>query len=303
MPPRVLRPVAAALVAGGVTIAPVPALAPTALAAPAPTAPHAAPTAPHAASVHVVKVDGAVNVRDVGGYAGAGGRHVRYGLVYRSASLSKVTPAGVQALAGLRLSAAVDFRSDGEVRSDGADRLPAGVAAVPAHINPFSTSLLELGPDVIKAFLAKNKAEGFMALSYRGFVHDPASRAQFAATLKRIAAGNGPVLYHCTAGKDRTGTMTAILLTALGVGKRQVYADYLRSNRELAAQNDATLAKLKQVGIDPELVRPFLGVEAGYLDAAFDQIKRDFGTFDAFLAKGLGIDAATRAKLRARMLH
>ncbi|MFC4908544.1 tyrosine-protein phosphatase [Actinomadura gamaensis] len=302
MSPRLHRPVTAAL-AGVVALAPVPAFA-----APAFTAPHVTPSSVAAArvasqSVRVIAVDGAANVRDVGGYTGAGGRHVRYGLVYRSASLSKVTPAGVRTLAGLRLSAAVDFRSDGEVKADGPDKLPAGVTPVAAHISPFSTSLLELGPDVIKAILAHNKAEGFMTLSYRGFVHDPASRVQFAATLKRIAAGDGPVLYHCTAGKDRTGTMTAILLTALGVSKRQVYADYLRSNRELAAQNAATLAQLKRLGIDPALVQPFLGVEPAYLDAAFDQITRDYGTFSNFLAKGLGIDAATRARLRTRLLH
>ncbi|MBO2449326.1 tyrosine-protein phosphatase [Actinomadura barringtoniae] len=255
-----------------------------------------------AAGVRVIRVNGANNVRDLGGYTAGNGRHVRYGLVYRSASLSKVTPAGVAALGRLRLSAAVDFRSQGEVSGDGTDRLPKGVTPVAAPINPASTTLLSLPADLLKALLAENKAAGFMELSYRGFIHDPASRKQFAGALRRIAAGKGAVLYHCTAGKDRTGTMSAILLTTLGVNKKQVYADYLRSNRELAASNAAQLAKLKKYGIDPALVSPLLTVQASYLDAAFDQIKRDYGTFDAFLGKGLGIDAATKAKLRHRLL-
>jgi protein-tyrosine phosphatase len=302
MTPKSPRTVTAAL-AGTLALTPLPLAAP-ASAAPASAAPTPAGVSASAkAGVRVIKVDGAANVRDVGGYAAANGKHVRYGLVYRSASLSKVTPTGVAALARLRLNAAVDFRSQGEVSGDGADRLPKGVTPVAAPINPASTTLLSLPADLLKALLAENKAAGFMELSYRGFVHDPASRKQFAGALRRIAAGKGAVLYHCTAGKDRTGTMTAILLTTLGVNKRQVYADYLRSNKELAASNAAQLAKLKKYGIDPALVSPLLTVRASYLDAAFDQIKRDYGSFDAFLTKGLGINAATKARLRQRLLR
>ncbi|MBW8481742.1 tyrosine-protein phosphatase [Actinomadura parmotrematis] len=287
------RRILAAALAGTV------ALAPAALPAPA-----GAATARTAAAVpRVIAVDGAANVRDIGGYAAASGRHVRYGLVYRAATLSKVTPAGVRALAGLRLTAAVDFRSTGEIASDGKDRLPAGVTPVAAPINAASASLLDLGPALANAVAAPDKSAAFMELSYRGFIHDPASRARFAATLRRIAAGKGPVLYHCTAGKDRTGTMTAILLTLLGVDRATVYRDFLRSNAELAAGNAATEAKLRAVGIDPAFLVPFLTVRRSYLDAAFDQIRRDYGSFDAFAARGLGVDAATRAALRNRLLR
>ncbi|KAB2373227.1 tyrosine-protein phosphatase [Actinomadura montaniterrae] len=293
MTPRTPRLVSAAL-AGAV------ALAPFTLPAPASAAPAAAPTA---SAVRDVAVDGAVNVRDIGGYASKDGRHVRYGLVYRSASLSKVTATGVAQLQRLGLTASVDFRSQLEVGMSGADKLPAGVTPVAANINAFSPTLLTMVPDLLKAVLAQDKPGEFMALSYRGFVHDPDSRKQFAAALTRIASGQGPVLYHCTEGKDRTGVMTAILLTILGVPKTQVYADYLRSNEELADQNAAELAELQKLGIDPALVEPFLTVRASYLDTAFDQIKRDYGTFGAFVAKGLGIDAATQAALRKQLLQ
>ncbi|MER6816958.1 tyrosine-protein phosphatase [Spirillospora sp. NPDC000708] len=301
MTPRTPRLVSAAL-AGAV------ALAPFTLPAPASAAPASASAAPPvaartASTVRDIAVDGAVNVRDIGGYTAWDGRHVRYGLVYRSASLSKVTATGVAQLQRLGLTASVDFRSQFEVGMSGADRLPAGVAPVAANINAFSPTLLTMVPDLLKAILAQDKPGEFMALSYRGFVHDADSRKQFAAALTRIASGEGPVLYHCTEGKDRTGVMTAILLTVLGVPKAQVYADYLRSNQELADQNAAELAELKKIGIDPALVEPFLTVRAAYLDTAFDQIARDYGTFDAFVAKGLGIDAATRAALRKRLLR
>ncbi|WP_344260720.1 tyrosine-protein phosphatase [Actinomadura napierensis] len=292
---RTPRLVSAAL-AGTVALAPLTLQAPAASAAPA-------TAARTASTVRDVTVDGAVNVRDIGGYTARDGRHVRYGAVYRSASLSKVTATGVAQLQRLGLSASVDFRSQLEVGMSGADKLPAGVTPVAANINAFSPTLLTMVPELLKAILAQDKPGEFMALSYRGFVHDPDSRKQFSAALKRIASAKGPVLYHCTEGKDRTGVMTAVLLTALGVDKTQVYGDYLRSNQELADQNAAELAQLEKLGIDPALVEPFLTVRASYLDSAFDQIKKDFGTFDAFLTKGLGIDAATRAALRKQLLR
>jgi protein-tyrosine phosphatase len=278
-------------------------LSPLTVPAQASAAPIAAPVAAPAPASASVQVDGAVNVRDVGGYTAADGRHVRAGLVYRSASLSDVTPTGVGQLGRLGLGASVDFRSGLEVMLDGSDRLPSGVAPVAAPIDVVSLTLLELMPDVLKAILADDKPGEFMALSYRGFVHDPASRKQFADTLRRIASAQGAVLYHCTEGKDRTGVMTAILLTLLGVDKAQVYDDYLRSNEELAAKNKEELAELAKYGIDPALIEPLLTVRASYLDAAFDQIQRDYGTFDAFLTQGLGIDAATQQALRTRLLQ
>ncbi|MFA1549702.1 tyrosine-protein phosphatase [Actinomadura chokoriensis] len=276
-------------------------LSPLTVPVQASAAPVAAPvTAPASASV---QVEGAVNVRDVGGYTSADGRRVRDGLVYRAASLSEVTPTGVTQLGQLGLSASVDFRSSLEVMLSGPDKLPSGVTPVAAPIGVVSVTLLEMMPDVLKAILADDRPGEFMALTYRGFIHDADSRKQFADTLRRIASGQGPVLYHCTEGKDRTGVMTAILLTLLGVDKTQVYDDYLRSNKELAAKTEGELAELAKYGIDPALVEPLLTVRASYLDAAFDQIQRDYGTFDAFLTSGLGIDAATQQTLRERLLQ
>jgi protein-tyrosine phosphatase len=299
-----------AALAGAVALAPFTLPAPasaapatTATATRTATAARTASTAKTASTVHVVKVDGAVNVRDIGGYTARDGRHVRYGAVYRSASLSKVTATGITRLRALGLSASVDFRSQLEVGLSGADKLPAGVAPVAANINAFSPTVLTMVPELLQALLAQDKSGEFMALSYRGFVHDPDSRKQFAAALKRIASGGGPVLYHCTEGKDRTGVMTAILLGIRGVDKTPGYTDYLGSNQELADQNSAELAELKKYGIDPALVEPFLTVRASYLDAAYDQIAKDYGTFDAFVTKGLGIDAATQAALRNQLLR
>jgi protein-tyrosine phosphatase len=96
--------------------------------------------------------------------------------------------------------------------------------------------------------------------------------------------------------------MTAILLTTLGVSKKDVYRDYLRSNAELAASNKKIFDYYTSEHVDYRIVEPIYTVRAAYLDAWFDQIKKSYGTFGRFLSKGLGLKPADTAKLRKRLL-
>jgi protein-tyrosine phosphatase len=124
---------------------------------------------------------------------------------------------------------------------------------------------------------------------YRWFVTDAGARARFAAVLRVIAEADGaPVLFHCTAGKDRTGWTAALLLTALGVPREAVLADYLLTNERAAR----LIARA-----DP-LLLPLARADAAYLDAAFDEIARGWPTFEAFWHDGLGLDHATLHRLR-----
>ncbi|GAA3212551.1 tyrosine-protein phosphatase [Actinocorallia longicatena] len=260
------------------------------------------------AATRVVPVQGAANVRDLGGYTTRDGLAVRWGRVFRSAKLSKAGPAS---LAPLGLSAAIDFRSPSEVAGDGADVLPAGVRPVAAPIAPGDAnspltalaSLATLTPQQVRDLLGDGKGARAMEQVYRLIVTDEAARRALGDTLRTLLASRRPVLYHCTAGKDRTGVMTAVLLKLLGVPKETVYADFLRSNDELAAGNAQTLAYLRSKGIDADLLVPVLGVQASYLDAAFTQIDTSYGSFSAFLAKGLGFGPAQQAALKIKLLR
>jgi protein-tyrosine phosphatase len=113
------------------------------------------------------------------------------------------------------------------------------------------------------------------------------------------------VLYHCTAGKDRTSWMTAIVLTALGVHRADVMDDYLLSNLFLRVSNEKLLADLAKAGMmrDPGLLRPLLEQRPAYLEAAFDEAGRRFGSFGDFLAEGLGADDAMLQALRDDLLE
>ncbi|MEO5877575.1 MAG: tyrosine-protein phosphatase, partial [Streptosporangiaceae bacterium] len=221
---------------------------------------------------HGLRIEGALNVRDIGGYTGHGGTHVRRGLVLRAASLNKVTAGGLADLRRLRVATSVDFRSASEVRSDGRDRLPAGVKRVAAPV----------GFGLLRSFFSHppvsfNPAATFMANSYRDLVTDKAMRTRYARTFRLLEKSRKPVLFHCTDGKDRTGVMTALVLTALGVSKKNIYRDYLRSNAELAATNKKIFAELEAENVDRRVVEPLFTVRAAYLDAWYSQIKKSYG--------------------------
>ena len=257
-------------------------------------------------AVRDISVPGALNVRDLGGYTTRDGMQVRWGTVYRSASLGTVTPAGDTVLGELGLREVIDFRAPAEIAADGADLLPPGVADVnlPIDTGDASGSLGSLTPAQFAAQFGNGQAAADLQQVYQQFVTSAADRQQFGTALRTIAdGGSSPLLYHCSAGKDRTGWMSAVLLTALGVPKNQVYADYLLSNQELAASNAALEAELNAAGYDAALIVPLLTVDSSDLDTAFAAVKQQYGSMDGYLTQGLGLDRQTLDELRARLLQ
>ncbi|MER7507495.1 tyrosine-protein phosphatase [Streptomyces lavendulae] len=286
-------------------------------AAPAVAAPGAGAAALHplrqeTTAIRRIPLQGAVNVRDVGGYRTYTGGQVRQGLVYRSDALSKLTSADITAVAGLGLTRAVDFRIPMEVQYDGADRLPSGLSATSRPVSDlglYATLVGAIGSgDPVKQeqMLGGGRAEAYMRDIYRTFVSSPENRAQFAATLREIAdSGQGPILYHCTSGKDRTGWMSYVLLRALGVPEATAGSDYLASNTFRGAYDAQVRAGLKQSGRmqNPDLLIPLQEVRQDYLDAATAQLRADYGDFYGYLTDGLGLDLRTLAKLQAKMVR
>ncbi len=218
---------------------------------------------------------GVVNARDAGGYRTVDGRTVRTGLVYRTGELGKATDADLAALAADGVVSVHDLRTGFEQNLMGVDKLPAGAVEhqddIIGHAPPqvLLTSMLA-GPDL-----------------YRAFITAPGANAGFADVLRDIAYNtDGAVLYHCSAGKDRTGWTSAVLLTLLGVDRDTVYYDFMLSNYYRGARDGDTLN----------------GVVSSALDAAFDQVDRSYGSFDAYVRDGLGLTDADIAALRAKLL-
>ncbi|MFI9046027.1 tyrosine-protein phosphatase [Streptomyces sp. NPDC053427] len=296
-----------AVVAAAVTLA---VLAPV---APAAAEGHGAPSAiagAHPRAGRVLAVPGLVNARDIGGYATYDGKSTRWGVAYRTESLSKLTADGVAALAGLGLDEAIDLRTGPEVQADGADQLPAGVTSVPLAVD--DTSLFAFMGQVVRSKdpvyqeqqLGGGKAEERMESLYRGFVTNSANRAALGAAVKRIASSSKPVLFHCSSGKDRTGVLAFSVLRAVGVPESTAQGDYLLSNALRAGVDKALRDQVKAAGYmeNPDLLIPLQEVRREYLAAFVDEATADYGSFGKFLTAGLGLDAATLAKLRGRLV-
>ncbi|MBT2444690.1 tyrosine-protein phosphatase [Streptomyces sp. ISL-36] len=258
-----------------------------------------------------IPLQGAVNVRDLGGYLTYSGDRVRHGLVYRADHLGKLTENDVATLAGLRLGTVVDFRIPLEIQYDGADRLPAGPLAVSRPVTDnglFGQLLTAIGsrdPVRQEEMLGGGRAAAFMREVYRTFVTSAANRAQFAATFRDLATPDSPpMLYHCTSGKDRTGWTSYLLLQMLGVPERSAAADYLASNTFRAAYDAKVREGLKQGGLmqNPELIVPLQEVRTEYLDAALAEVRAGYGTLFRYLTTGLGLDPRTLAGLQARLV-
>jgi protein-tyrosine phosphatase len=266
-------------------------------------------TAHWAPSRHVA-LDGAVNVRDVGGYRTSQGLEVSRGRLFRGDALSQLTGPDLERLDRLGLRTIIDFRTPGEVLLSGADRRPFGVEFVSLPVGGGDLgSVYELIASGDHARqrreLGDGRAAEFMVEINRGFVADPRQREAFGAALRLVCSpGRLPLLYHCSGGKDRAGWMTAIVLTVLGVPREVVLRDYLLSNDFHRTEYQKLRFDLVKSGIvaDPELLRPIMEQSATYLGAAFEEAERGYASFGRFVTHGLEVSDAMVGELRRALL-
>lgn len=243
----------------------------------------------------VVPMQGCSNLRDLGGYRAADGRRVRTGRVFRSASLAHLTEADLARFGTLGIRTVCDLRGMREV-GRAPSRLPSADApdVVPLPIEPLvGASLRDL--------LRREEATGedtyaLLQAAYAAYAgeHLPRYRALFALLGED---GRLPLLFHCSAGKDRTGFGAALLLTALGVPREAVMADYLATNRIWRREHALPPET-------PDAVRDtLLTAHRPLLDGALAQAVESHGSLERLLEDGLGLDPARLRALRDAMLE
>lgn len=246
-----------------------------------------------------VVLEGGRNFRDVGGYRTADGHVVKRGVLYRSGSLGKLTPAGQQRLAQVHVVQIVDLRTTAERSSDTFDVRAAygqGYWARDYAMSLGDTRSVFSDP----ANLTADKMKAMMAGAYRTMPKEQA--ASYRELFTKLESGAGPTVVNCTAGKDRTGIASALVLTALGVPYETVREDFLLTNgapgmETLQSNLSGPLAKLPA-----DVVAPIVGVDGTYLDTAFAQIRQDYGSVENYMQTELGVGPQQVAALRARML-
>ncbi|MEH1168808.1 tyrosine-protein phosphatase [Micromonospora sp. CPCC 205539] len=256
---------------------------------------------------------GAPNARDLGGLVGAGGRRVRSGQLIRTPALGRLTDEDLPVLAKLAPACVLDLRDGTEIAVAPPDRLVGEprVVHLPVHDaeHPVFTyiSAVLLGHDLdAYAALARQGTAAAMAEIYRWFVTGESARAGFSEALRLAARPeNLPLVYHCSAGKDRTGWLTVVLLTALGVDEAAIRADYLRNNPLTDSLRAVIVEAMRrrQPELAVDAVLPVLEVRPEYLDAGYEEVRRVHGSFDAYLRDGLGLTDETLTALRAQLLE
>ncbi len=229
---------------------------------------------------------GASNFRDLGGYAGQGGQSVRWRRLFRSDHLAGLTQEDTQALGELRLARAFDLRG----RLESAAQSYA-LPDVRYHALPIEPTVVQRAQEMARAGqeMTAPIARRLMQDTYRAFVSDNAE--QFAALFAHLLEDDTPLVFHCTAGKDRTGFAAALILRALGVADDVVLHDYLMTN-DLYRRPAAVGGSAPQ-----EVLDVIWRVQADFLEAAFEAVQRDHGGLDNYLQERLRVNDAARARL------
>jgi protein-tyrosine phosphatase len=266
----------------------------------------AASGATRVVSIRRLPLEGAKNFRDLGGYQTSDGHYVRWGLVYRSNHLVNLTAKDSEYLNSLGIRLVCDVRSDGE-------RMRA-----PDHWAGNSPEFFSvpIGSNLITAPTAEDLKRRVATIrsetkdSVRAYDYAIEYAGQYAKILRRIAAGDLPAVEHCTAGKDRTGVFSAILLTALGVPRDTVVQDYLLSNQFLLAPDTirttaADLEKAFGLAEPPDIatVKTIMTARPETLEATLDKIEKTYGSFNNYLRDGLKISDSELEMIRQRLLE
>ena len=239
-----------------------------------------------------VSLSGASNFRDLGGYQGLDGRRLQWGKLYRSAHLAHLTQEDLQQLQKLGIHRSADFRGEGESAhlAYAWPQIERHALVVEPTVVQRAQSMMDKGQT-----LTSRDTEELMHDTYRSFVNVYGDR--FAQFLSLLQTSDEPLVFHCTAGKDRTGWAAMLLLTALGVDEEQIMEDYLLTNQYFRrpTQMYGTLSE--------EALDALWRVQPSYLMASVDAVRAQHASVDSYLTQVLGMGNAERERLAALYLE
>lgn len=257
------------------------------------------PATRHDFSVPEISLTSVHNFRDVAGpgYALLPSGSMARGLVYRSTVLS-LGPEDLGILEGLGVSTVVDLRTGEEITKQ-PDVVPAGAEYLAIDVLSGHTSAATFtGAGTFSVEDARRE----MATTYERFVVGDDERVAFGRAVHALAVSTGPAIVHCTAGKDRTGWVSALLQLLAGVREEDVVADYLLT-RERSADFMAAVREYLRTEIPEQLeaIEVLMGVEEANLRRSLDAMDREFGDARRYLIEGAGLENDLVDELEARL--
>jgi protein-tyrosine phosphatase len=212
-------------------------------------------------------------------------------VLFRSDHLGVLDESDARQIGQLGIRRVLDFR--------GVDERTSAMCALPdvkVHSLPIEPTIVQVLNGLVAAGHRLTPADvvAHMQDTYRGFVRHNTHR--FAEFFGHLLESGEPTVFHCTAGKDRTGFAAALLLHALGTPQDEVMRDYLLTNERLKTPDGA------RYGLAPDVAAVLWRVQPEFLDAAFEAVRSDYGGLQAYFEDGLGLGSQERERLRSLYL-
>lgn len=252
-----------------------------------------------------IKFEKVLNFRDLGGIRTVDGRQVRWGKIYRSGKLEKLKPQEFDAMKKLDIKTVVDLRTDGEV-DHAPDNIPPneGVDWIHIPITGITDEELErTNKEIRKQTAEEFDGAGKMETVMERFADQGAQ--DFAQVFSLLLdEDNSSLVYHCTAGKDRTGLLTALILSSLGVSEEVIMQEYLLSNyyRHEKMERNARLGA-HILGIETEASRAIMDVRPNYLNSSYKLMQSKYGSIQNYLQEGLGLSSQDLDRMKELYLY
>ena len=246
--------------------------------------------------------DGAANFRDIGGYPTNRRKRVKWRKVFRSGNLASLTDKDHRILRGIGIQSICDFRSAEEVARQ-PNRLPEKTSLQYLHL-PIVNKTMEPTEAVTRIMKGDIGwfTQDFMVNAYIEKIEEfPDVWRLFFKYLCRQSFR--PLLFHCTAGKDRTGVCAALILLSLGVSEKWVIHDHALSNIYNAKQTQKIQDNLRKVGVDPEKLMDYLTAPKSAIVAVIEHINSKYGSAKDYLVQKAHVKAAWIEKLEEDLLE
>lgn len=250
-----------------------------------------------------IHFEGTENFRDLGGYSSPENETTKWGVIYRAGKLNELTDGDNEIFTALNIKTVVDFRRNDEIE-EAPDRFPDSSLTNYIHL-PVVSGIS--GMSIIENALnnkydIEEDTEKLMHKANRHYVSN--ALAQYSAFFKLLVhEENFPLVFHCSAGKDRTGFAAAILLSILGISRDTILEDFLESNIHRKEEVNKKIEKIKDNITAQKIVLPLLTVKRDYLDVAYNEIEKLYGTPEKYYEKGLHLSEDEIEKIKKNLLE
>ena len=254
----------------------------------------------------LIPFQGTMNFRDLGGYQSENGQSVKWGKIFRSDALVHMTASDLESFEKLGVASVCDFRSADELARE------PDPESITSSESVHYLTLDIMGMVAEKTGDHSNWVEQFKSANVnpdemmnKGYIANAfLASAGYKKMFEQLLANeNGATLYHCTAGKDRTGVASALVLMALGVPKKTIVEDYMLSLQYYKMPDEMIEGASKMYGIPAELMREFSKVKPEWIEAVLTEIETKTGGFENYFTKVLGLSDADLAKLKEMYLE